>query len=221
MCHEDKSDLRGTNVLEYIKWGEKQGFHERPSCRGRARWYDLGVGIRDTIVFPERHQKRFFVSWNPSNIYLNKSFYGVSFKENEKLLFALCLSHIMHLSAELFGRTPGGGGGPLDLDVVMAKSVFILDPSALDRFSSNLCNIAMQIAERDVKSIFEELGLLRTDDYSNIDPDDVSLDKVLPDRRELDRIVCEALGLDENDQLEIYKAVVRLVKNRLSKAGSV
>ena len=43
MCGQDKSALTGTAALEYIKWGETQGFHQRPSCRSRSRWYDLGV----------------------------------------------------------------------------------------------------------------------------------------------------------------------------------
>lgn len=47
------------------------------------------------------------------------------------------------------------------------------------------------------------------------------LDKVLPDRRALDKMGFEALGLAEEEQLAIYKAVVGLVKNRLVKAGSV
>ncbi len=41
VCNKSKKEL-GHNVLSYIKWGEKQGYHERPSCRGRALWYSLG-----------------------------------------------------------------------------------------------------------------------------------------------------------------------------------
>jgi hypothetical protein len=47
------------------------------------------------------------------------------------------------------------------------------------------------------------------------------LDKVLHDRRELDKVVFEALGLTEKEQLEVYRAVVQLVKDRLSKASSL
>jgi len=43
----------------------------------------------------------------------------------------------------------------------------------------------------------------------------------MPGRRELDRIVFEALGLAEEEQLEVYRAVVELVKNRLVKVRSV
>ena len=72
------------------------------------------------------------------------------------------------------------------------------------------------------KSVFEEFGLPKPNsDYTNIRPEDVSLDKILPDRRELDRVVFEALGLTKEEQLEVYRAVVSLVKNRLVKAGSV
>jgi len=44
---------------------------------------------------------------------------------------------------------------------------------------------------------------------------------VLSDRRQLDKVVFEALGLTEEEQLQVYQAVVELVKNRLAKAKSV
>ncbi len=79
-----------------------------------------------------------------------------------------------------------------------------------------------RLASREVKSIFEELGLPKPNkDYSNIDPQQVLLDKVLPDRRALDEVVFEVLGLTEEEQLEVYRAVVQLVKDRLRKARSI
>ena len=42
MCGKDREDLDGTAALEYIEWGESQEFDQRPSCSGRARWWDLG-----------------------------------------------------------------------------------------------------------------------------------------------------------------------------------
>ena len=48
------------------------------------------------------------------------------------------------------------------------------------------------------------------------------MDKVKTDRRELDEIVMgKLLGLTGEEQLEVYKAVVDLVRSRLEKAGSV
>ena len=37
MCHADKAALAGTAALDYIEWGESQGFHQRPSCRSRPQ----------------------------------------------------------------------------------------------------------------------------------------------------------------------------------------
>jgi hypothetical protein len=39
-------------------------------------------------------------------------------------------------------------------------------------------------------------------------------------RRELDKIIFEVLGLTEEEQLEVYRVVLELVKNRLLKAKS-
>jgi hypothetical protein len=70
------------------------------------------------------------------------------------------------------------------------------------------------MSKRPIESIFEEIGAKS--------PEEVSLDKVKPDRRELDKIVMgEILGLSEKEQLEVYKAVIDLVKSRTEKAQSV
>jgi hypothetical protein len=41
MCHKSKNELKGTYALEYIEWGEKQGYHKRPTCASRQRWLSL------------------------------------------------------------------------------------------------------------------------------------------------------------------------------------
>ena len=51
---KDKGQLRGTNVLKYILYGEEKGYHRRPTCSSRKRWYDLGVREPAPILFPER-----------------------------------------------------------------------------------------------------------------------------------------------------------------------
>ena len=50
----------------------------------------------------------------------------------------------------------------------------------------------------------------------------VSLSKIKPSCRELDKIIMgEILGLTEEEQLEVYRAVIDLVKSRIEKAKSV
>jgi hypothetical protein len=82
---------------------------------------------------------------------------------------------------------------------------------------------------RPILSIFEELGFPKCTQkncnhpehpYEYVKPEEVSFDRIMPDRRELDKIVFEVLGLTEEEQLEVYRAVLELVKNRLLKAKS-
>ena len=69
------------------------------------------------------------------------------------------------------------------------------------------------MARSDIGSIFEEFGV----EY----PEEISLDKVNSDRRELDKILMsEILGLSDKEQLEVYKAIIRLVKERIERTKS-
>ncbi len=124
---------------------------------------------------------------------------------------------------ELGGRTALGGGVYQDMRVYEIVEIIIPNPAAFtDEQRERLLNAFEQMASREVKSIFEELGLPKPSrDYSNIRPEEVSLERVLPDRRALDAVVFEVLGLSESEQLEVYRAVVELVKSRLVKAQSV
>jgi len=222
MCHKSKKELKGTKALEYIEWGEEQGYHERPTCASRKYWWDLGNSITGDIAYPERQQARFFFAMNPKQLPLNKSFYGV-YSKKPIVLISIIQNHLYELFAEINARTPGGGGGPLDIDVKMAENSLIVNPSIIPKkYISKAEETIKSFQNRSINKIFQELGLPKPNrDLSNIRPEEVSLAKVLPDRRELDRIVFEAIGLSEVEQLEVYRAVVELVKNRLVKAKSI
>ncbi|MFN4034355.1 MAG: hypothetical protein ACK4ME_12195 [Fimbriimonadales bacterium] len=128
----------------------------------------------------------------------------------------------MQIFCELGGRTPFGGG-LLKVQTYEVARLPISNPAALDSSQrKRLLDAFEQMASREVRSIFEELGLPKPNrDFSNIDPEAVSLERVLPDRRALDAVVFEVLGLNEQEQLAVYRALVELVKSRLVKARSV
>jgi len=70
-----------------------------------------------------------------------------------------------------------------------------------------------KLAKRPVLSVFSEFGANS--------PSEVSLERVKPDRRELDRLIMgDILGLTEEEQVEVYRAIVDLVKSRIEKAQS-
>jgi hypothetical protein len=71
------------------------------------------------------------------------------------------------------------------------------------------------IKNRPIYSIFTELGF---------DPDKPIREQEpnpLPDRKLLDDIIFDVLGLTEKERREVYYAVAELVQNRLKKAKSV
>lgn len=184
---------------------------------------DIPFKIRKAkLLWVDLRGDKHLCHYNVNDLPFEHNFYGIDSIKEENNIFLCCVlnSTLTYFFVELLGRK-GLGGGAIRLvktDLINFPTLKLKDDSGL---SKKLLEIFNHISERKILSVFGELGLQEIDDLQKINPDDISLDKVLPDRRELDRIVCEALGLDENDQLEIYKAVVSLVKNRLSKASSV
>ncbi|MEW6162872.1 MAG: N-6 DNA methylase [Nitrospirota bacterium] len=213
---KEKKALKDKKILAYIRHGERLGFHTRPTCASREpgrNWYDLGEDIADIIAFPERVRLRYIVFYNPERVSLNKNLYGIE-SRNRGLsqIIALALnSTLTPLYTELFARQPGGGGGPLDIDVYVTKDIPIPSDKLLAKYKNRLSEISL--LERKTETIFDEIGVNNSGE--------ISLDKVKPDRRELDKIVMgEILGLTDKEQLEVYRAVVDLVRSRIEKAKS-
>ncbi len=228
MCHLSKEELRKQgkiHALEYICWGEFKEYQRRSTCRSRPKWWDLGGSHSELTAWAMIQSERHNVHYNPVKVELDHNFFEI-FTKNLNIsisLSAICVSTLAILIKELFGRQYGGGSGPIKNEGVDLVKYTILNPfdfSASQR--ERALKVFEQMANREIKSIFEELGLSELNtDYSNIEPANVSLDKVLPDRRELDAVIFEVLGLTEEEQLAVYRAVVELVKNRLVKARSM
>ncbi|MEJ5250751.1 MAG: hypothetical protein HPY54_07270 [Chthonomonadetes bacterium] len=221
MCPYSKEELRRkgkTKVLEYIKWGELQGFHKRQTCKGRQRWWDLGnrspADVNCNYLIDDRMR-----------FYYGKVFVSDNFQEirgGGKLLGAALQVPFLQIFCELGGRAPFGGG-LLKVQTYEVEELLVLNPSYLCCSQrERLLSAFEQLCQREIKSIFEELGLPKPNKgYSNIHPEDVALEKVLSDRYELDSVIFDALGLTHEERLAVYRAVVQMVKDRLVKAKSV
>ena len=111
---------------------------------------------------------------------------------------------------EVYGRTVMGEGVLLIYGPEITPMP-ILDPGIITDEDTKVFKKLLPVK---INSIFEELGASS--------PEEVSLDKVKPDRRELDKIIMvKILGHTEEEQLEVYRAVIDLVKSRIEKAKSV
>ena len=196
MCDTDKTALAGTAALEYIKWGESQEFHQRPSCRGRARWYDLGQWDFADLLWIETMHESFKVHRNAPSIYESDKFYGIKSQNNIDTLTVLFNSTPIMLFKLLSGFHSLGGGG-LKTAVYEVKDFHILQPE-LVTFNEDLVNILIQ---REVGTIQEDVEH--------------------PNRRALDAIIFDVLDLTQGERDGIYEAVVNLVESRLRKARSL
>jgi hypothetical protein len=214
MIHKDKKDLRGTNVLKYIREGESKGYHLRPTCASRERWYDLGEKEPGSIGWPYMLRERIFAAFNPNSCFLDCEFFDLYPQLLPITMLGVLNSSPFALIVEILSRSYGGGGGPLKIQVYELMGMAMLDPTELNgALKDELEESTLEISKRPLSDIFSELGASSLEE--------VSIDKVKPDRRALDKIVMgEILGLTDEEQLEVYRAVVDLVKSRIEKAKS-
>jgi hypothetical protein len=211
LIHKDKEDLKGKNVLKYIEWGEKKNFDKRPTCKSRKRWYELPE-ITAPILCMMTIRDRHIFWYNPMNCYIDARLYGIKPRHvSEKVLLSILNSTLTYFFTELYSRNYGGGGGPVDVKVYEYANMLIVDPEFI---SDGRTKTIKNFLSSNIGTIFEEIGAPT--------PEEVSLEKVKPERRELDKIVMgEILGLTDEEQLEVYRAVIDLVKSRIERAKSV
>lgn len=179
------------------------------------------------LLWPDLRNDVHVVHFNKDYIAFEHNFYGLEAinQENNLILCLILNSTLSSFTFEILTRTSlgGGAGRLLKLDIINFP---ILNPIYFDlkKISS-----LEYFFNREILSIFEELGFPKCTQkncnhpehpYEYVKPEEVSFDRIMPDRRELDKIVFEVLGLTEEEQLEVYRAVLELVKNRLLKAKS-
>jgi type I restriction-modification system DNA methylase subunit len=213
MIHKDKKELAGTNVLKYIEEGERKGFDKRPTCASRQRWYDLGkrnFGQGQWIyVINER-----YTVFNSKDNYIDCNLFDLYIKNNTIFILACLNTSYVPIMAELNGRLTLGQGA-LKTQVYEVKSLPVVNPNLVsESILRKLQSIFEKMSKRPIGSVINEIGAKT--------PGEVNLDKVKIDRRELDQIVMgEILGLTEQEQLDVYKAAIDLVKSRIEKAKSI
>jgi hypothetical protein len=120
----------------------------------------------------------------------------------------MCLnSTITILFIELFGRVSLGEGA-LKLQVGDLEKLIIINPE----YINEIINLDKN---RDIKSIFKEIGL---DPLNELHRQNL---KVLEDRKKLDNLLFNILSLTEEERKELYYEVCELTKKRLEKANSL
>lgn len=203
ICNEDKKVLQKEKpyILDYIGWGEKWAFDKRPTTKNRKNWWDVGKWEIPQGILPCGFGDifRFFI--NDGKIFSDKRMYFLDDTPEDIINFMNSSIYPMFLE---LGSRVGLGDGLLDLTVYEFKSTLVIKGIKLPN-----------LRKRRILSVFDELGFNRDTPIREQEPNP------LPDRRALDDIIFDELGLTEQERKEVYWAVAELVKNRLDKARSV
>jgi hypothetical protein len=206
-CPAARKELAGTRALDYIRSGERAGYHLRPTCAARGRWYNAVRGMKPApLIFPSKVGERWVVALNRAGVFEDKKLYGI-FPERRiraGLLAALLNSTWARYYAEITCRQMTGAQPIADIDVSVAERILLPDPRALSTSLKRRLEAALnEIARRDVFSVFEEVKRA--------------------DRRRLDLLVLEAIGFDDELEREktldlLYASVTEIVRRRLAKS---
>ncbi len=202
-----KEQLRGTHVLKYIRWGEREGFDERPSVASRNPWYDLTGRQAGDVLWTKTHRYRHVAAANPDGFLANCNLYEMWANEDvdPELLSAVLNSTVCAMNKQFFGRMMGGDP-LLKTEVVDVKMMLVPDPRlATAPIAARLREALSSMRQRDIGH------LVAVDDQG----DEPSGDLAMADRQELDDAVLELLGIQSADErrevrAELYREITRL-----------
>lgn len=135
------SDLRGTHVGKYLRYGEKTSFAsdksravpvpKRSTCAARDPWYDLTYTKRGHLVWPKSQQYRHIVAFNSAGLIVNCNLYDVTVMDQilrpPRVLAAVLNSTLVALFKIYFGRYAGTEGN-LKTEVIDVNLLEIPDP---------------------------------------------------------------------------------------------
>ena len=189
MCDADKAALRGTAALEYIEWGESQGFHQRPTCRSRAQWWRGEVESGDSIFVKEANDTS-AVFYNPDNYLVDCRLYYANLPDE---IFFFLNSAIGAMFFELYNRAGLGEG---------ARSMMVSD-------YENVLTVAnVNVDKKTSKLIFNQISPLPPRKFVNFESEWSTLDA----------IIFDALGFTQGERDGVYEAVIRLVEGAAEKS---
>ena len=201
LCHKDKSELKGTKALRYIKWGEAQKteggrpWPEVMSVSGRKRWYELPKRSPNLVLLPMVTGSSLRCVLNSCKAQVDHNLFEVVC-EDKAVIDALGIylnSAIAFIQRELIGRA-NLGDGALKVEGIDWKRILVPEKGLLLKLKKDSGKAFGKICKRGIKGIKTEAKR--------------------KDRIAFEKAVLKSLGLSEELASQILAAVVGLVEER-------
>jgi methylase of polypeptide subunit release factors len=199
LVSEPPEKLKGTHVLKYIKWGEREGFDQRTTCASRAQsrpWYHVVPEKRGDIAWPMAQQYRHVIPRNMRKLVVNHNLFDVfAGRLSADVLAGILNSTFVALSKHQFGRFMGREGN-LKTEVVDVRMMLVPDARLCDsEAASRIAQSFDEMRRRSTLPLSEEFAL--------------------PDRKTLDDTVLSLMGysdLAEREAIrdELYSEMARI-----------
>ncbi|HUU70526.1 MAG TPA: N-6 DNA methylase [Planctomycetota bacterium] len=189
--------LAGTNAMAYILQFERSDSFraDSPTLRSRAEWFRLKLPSPADLLLLRFRRERHFSPANPAGMIAGDTVFTASAlsRANAPLLWAAANCTLFHFFAEVGGRDNMGGGflttyGP------ELRALRVPAPPCLRPLEPQLSAAFNRLAVRDVTTMEHELSR--------------------PDRRALDELIWQALGLPPNMLDELYRTFGQMLAAR-------
>jgi len=200
-CHKDKSKLKGTKALKYIKWGESQkttGGRPWPkveSVKGRKNWYELPKRKPGVVLMPMITGSSLRCILNSCMAQVDHNLFEVVSKDDAVVegLGIYLNSAVAFLERELMGRA-NLGDGALKVEGIDWKRILVPNNKGLLKIKKDTGEAFEKLCKRTIK--------------------DIKAESKRKDRIEFEKEVLKSLGLPEELASQILAAVVGLVGER-------
>jgi len=201
LCHKEKSELRGTNALKYIKWGESQKtdegklWPEVESVGGRGNWYELPRRSPSLVLLPMISGSSLRCILNPCKAQVDHNLFEIV-SDDKDILDALGIylnSGTCFLQRELIGRA-NLGDGALKVEGIDWERILVPDKDRLLKLKKDAGKVFEKVCKRDIE--------------------DIKAESKKKDRIEFEKAILESLELPTELAEQILAAVVGLVEER-------
>jgi hypothetical protein len=219
--NQPQSELKGSYIAKYLRYGETHSFPSRkskpgpvstrPTCLSRERWYDITHTRPGYLLWPMFQQYRHLIPINPNRYVANNNLTDVHLdgltKAEQQCFAAVANSTLVSLWKTFYGRYAGTEGN-MQMKLIDLVLVEIPDPrKATRQVRSKLTGSFERLCQRDTQPMVEEEFMAcrssKRAEKLKETPINLPAELRMGDRRDLDLSVFELIGV--TDQVEREK----------------